>query len=129
LPDPLIIIGMKIYEEEDTLIKTATPPSDVQPEISIFLPVYNEEPNLLPLHEKLDQALTALGRSAEIIYVDDGSTDGSLRILHQLAERDSRVRVRGLGLAQKPARQTDHAQDSLDAGQPPNLLDRGRATA
>jgi glycosyltransferase involved in cell wall biosynthesis len=84
---------MKIYEEEeDALIKNA-PPSDVQPEISIFLPVYNEEPNLFPLHEKLDQALTALGRSAEIIYVDDGSTDGSLEILHQLAERDSRVRV------------------------------------
>jgi glycosyltransferase involved in cell wall biosynthesis len=84
---------MKIYDEEEALIKNATSPSDVQPEISIFLPVYNEEPNLRPLHEKLDQALTALGRSAEIIYVDDGSTDGSLRILHQLADSDRRVRV------------------------------------
>jgi glycosyltransferase involved in cell wall biosynthesis len=83
---------MKIYEEEEALIRDASA-SNVQPEISIFLPVYNEEPNLFPLHEKLDQALTALGRSAEIIYVDDGSTDGSLKILHQLAERDSRVRV------------------------------------
>jgi glycosyltransferase involved in cell wall biosynthesis len=84
---------MKIYEEEEAALIRNASASDVQPEISIFLPVYNEEPNLFPLHEKLEQALTALGRSAEIIYVDDGSTDGSLKILHQLAERDSRVRV------------------------------------
>jgi glycosyltransferase involved in cell wall biosynthesis len=63
------------------------------PEISIFLPVYNEEPNLRPLHAKLDQALKALGRSAEIVYVDDGSSDGSLKILHELAHLDPRVRV------------------------------------
>ncbi len=49
------------------------------PEVSVFLPVYNEEPNLLPLHAKLDEALKTLGRSAEIVYVDDGSTDGSLK--------------------------------------------------
>jgi len=30
------------------------------PEVSVFLPVYNEEPNLLPLHTKLDEALQAL---------------------------------------------------------------------
>src|SRR5688572_26526665 len=38
------------------------------PEISVFLPVFNEEPNLRPLHEKLDSSLAQLGRSAEIIY-------------------------------------------------------------
>ena len=54
----------------------------------MFLPVYNEEPNLLPLHAKLDEALNGLGRTAEIIYVDDGSTDGSLRVLREVAERD-----------------------------------------
>ena len=63
------------------------------PEVSIFLPVLNEEPNLRPLHEKLDRSLAQLGRSAEIIYVDDGSTDGSLSVLRELAARDSRVRV------------------------------------
>ncbi|SRR6266536_989720 len=63
------------------------------PEISVFLPVYNEEPNLLPLHAKMDEALKKLGRSAEIIYVDDGSNDGSLQVLRRLAELDKRVRV------------------------------------
>jgi dolichol-phosphate mannosyltransferase len=47
----------------------------------------------LPLHAKLDEALKALGRSAEIIYVDDGSSDGSLSVLRQIARLDDRVRV------------------------------------
>ncbi|HYG81317.1 MAG TPA: glycosyltransferase, partial [Pyrinomonadaceae bacterium] len=63
------------------------------PDISVFLPVYDEEPNLRLLHEKLDEALRKLGRTAEIIYVDDGSRDGSLNILRELAELDPRVRV------------------------------------
>jgi len=63
------------------------------PEVSIFLPVYNEEPNLVPLHAKLDEALKTLDRSAEIVYVDDGSTDGSLKILREIAAVDPRVRV------------------------------------
>ncbi len=64
-----------------------------KPEVSVFLPVYNEEPNLLPLHAKLDEALKALGRTAEIIYVDDGSSDGSLKVLREIARLDGRVRV------------------------------------
>lgn len=85
---------MKILDEPQTL-KHADParPTGEAPEVSIFLPVYNEEPNLLPLHAKLDEALKALDRSAEIVYVDDGSTDGSLKILREIAEIDPRVRV------------------------------------
>ena len=63
------------------------------PDISVFLPVFNEEPNLRPLHEKLKAALMQLGRTAEIIYVDDGSTDRSLEILREIAAGDPRVRV------------------------------------
>jgi glycosyltransferase involved in cell wall biosynthesis len=63
------------------------------PDISVFLPVFNEEPNLRPLHEKLNQALEQLGRTAEVIYVDDGSSDGSLNILREIAAKDPRVRV------------------------------------
>src|SRR5437764_12840715 len=62
-------------------------------DIFVFVPVFYEEPNLRLLHEKLDKALQKLGRTAEIIYVDDGSKDGSLAILRELAAGDSRVRV------------------------------------
>jgi glycosyltransferase involved in cell wall biosynthesis len=85
---------MKTYEEETLLSNEPNAASlGERPQVSVFLPVYNEEPNLVPLHAKLDQALKALGRTAEIIYVDDGSTDGSLKVLRELARLDSRVRV------------------------------------
>jgi len=86
---------MKILDEQEQEQLQEHRPQAVTdaPEISIFLPVYNEEPNLLPLHAKLDEALKALGRSAEIVYVDDGSTDGSLTILRDIAQLDPRVRV------------------------------------
>src|SRR5678815_5624739 len=85
---------MKVLDEQETLttpVRTAA--ADETPEISVFLPVYNEEPNLRPLHTKLDAALQSLGVPAEIVYVDDGSTDGSLNILREIAAMDARVRV------------------------------------
>lgn len=87
---------MKRYDEEETLVRDGVRGQDSQagaPDISVFLPVFNEEPNLRPLHAKLDDALRQLGRTAEIIYVDDGSTDGSLDVLRGLARIDPRVRV------------------------------------
>src|SRR5258708_27745678 len=87
----------KLYDEHDATLRDQALPSAARagdaPEISVFLPVLNEEPNLLPLHEKLDLALQTLGRTAEIIFVDDGSTDGSLKVLRKLAQLDKRVRV------------------------------------
>ncbi len=63
------------------------------PELSLFLPVLDEEENLRPMHEKIRSALDALGKTAEVIYVDDGSTDNSLGILRELATEDDRIRV------------------------------------
>ena len=63
------------------------------PELSLFLPVLNEEDNLRPMHAKIQEALAALGKTAEIIYVDDGSTDESLTTLKEIAAVDGRVRV------------------------------------
>jgi glycosyltransferase involved in cell wall biosynthesis len=45
------------------------------------------------MHAKIKAALDTLGKTAEVIYVDDGSSDGSLNILRQIAGEDGRVRV------------------------------------
>ncbi|MDQ3011166.1 MAG: glycosyltransferase family 2 protein [Acidobacteriota bacterium] len=65
----------------------------MNPKLSIFLPVYNEEGNLERLQTKITEAMTALGHSYEVIYVDDGSSDGSLELLKRFAAEDSRVKV------------------------------------
>jgi glycosyltransferase involved in cell wall biosynthesis len=49
--------------------------TDVAHELSLFLPVLDEEENLREMHDKISAALSTLGKSAEVIYVDDGSTD------------------------------------------------------
>ncbi len=84
--------GVAVIEEE-TLINAPVVEENNAPEISVFLPVFNEELNLRPLHGKLDEALAVLNMTAEIIYVDDGSTDASLGVLRELARLDNRVRV------------------------------------
>lgn len=67
--------------------------TEAPPELSLFLPVLDEEENLRPMHAKIRAALDALGKTAEVIYVDDGSTDKSLSILREIAAEDDRVRV------------------------------------
>src|SRR5213075_3440725 len=87
---------MTVYDQENEIMAARSRRAGddrPEPEISVFLPVFNEEPNLRPLHEKLNESLRQLGRTAEIIYVDDGSSDGSLNILREIAAHDSRVRV------------------------------------
>src|SRR5204862_1313475 len=108
-------------EEDDTLTdeRARRARDGLAPEISIFLPVFNEEPNLRPLHAMLDDALQKLGRSAEIIYVDDGSTDGSLNVLRELAQADQRVRV--------IARRRNYSQNPVAAAGIDEV--RGRAAA
>jgi glycosyltransferase involved in cell wall biosynthesis len=66
---------------------------DTKPEISLFLPVLDEEENLPLMHQKIAAALDALGKPAEVIFVDDGSTDNSLKVLREIAAGDERVRV------------------------------------
>jgi len=65
----------------------------MNPKLSLFLPVYNEEGNLERLQTKIAEAMAALGHSYEVIYVDDGSSDGSLELLKKFAASDSRVKV------------------------------------
>lgn len=62
-------------------------------DLSIVIPIYNEEANILPLYDKLTAALTALDRSYEVIAVDDGSRDASFEALRNIHERDPRWQV------------------------------------
>jgi glycosyltransferase involved in cell wall biosynthesis len=59
--------------------------------ISIVIPVLNEEQNLEELHKQLTETLSALGRSYEIVFVDDGSTDRTVDICLQLISKDSAI--------------------------------------
>lgn len=61
--------------------------------LSILIPVFNEEENILPLYERLTKALQKIGRAYEILFVDDGSSDGSLDILIDLSKKNPKVRV------------------------------------
>jgi undecaprenyl-phosphate 4-deoxy-4-formamido-L-arabinose transferase len=61
------------------------------PEISLVIPVYNEEEVLAALFARLYPALDALGRSYEIIFVDDGSRDHSVAMLREQFERRPEV--------------------------------------
>lgn len=56
-------------------------------EISIVIPVYNEEKNLPILAQKLDQVLSTFGRSYECVFVNDGSRDGSGQIINDLTQK------------------------------------------
>src|SRR5262249_61679340 len=62
----------------------------MNPKLSLFLPVYNEEESLPRLNEKIFQAMEGLGHSFEVIYVDDGSADRSLELLKEFAANDRR---------------------------------------
>jgi glycosyltransferase involved in cell wall biosynthesis len=62
-------------------------------DISIVIPVYNEEENIKPLIAELREVLSALGRSYEIIFVDDGSRDRSFEILQEAASQDPLIRI------------------------------------
>ena len=63
------------------------------PDLSVVIPLYNEEPNVAELHRELTATLGAWGRPYELLLVDDGSTDDTLRALRALQAGDPHVRV------------------------------------
>jgi glycosyltransferase involved in cell wall biosynthesis len=62
-------------------------------DISVVVPVLNEEDSLPILHQRLTEALVDSGYSYEIIIIDDGSTDRSFEIMRQLQAEDEHLRV------------------------------------
>ena len=62
-------------------------------ELSIVVPLFNESGTFDELHRRLTAVLLVLGLASEIVYVDDGSTDGTREALAAVGERDPHVRV------------------------------------
>ncbi len=102
------------------------------PTLSVVFPVYDEEGNLPVLYDRVLEAIRDTGMAYELVFVDNGSTDGSLLVIKGLAERDTRVRyvslsrnfghqgglVAGLSYAQGDAVITTDA----DLQHPPSLI-------
>jgi undecaprenyl-phosphate 4-deoxy-4-formamido-L-arabinose transferase len=63
----------------------------MNPDLSVVIPVFNEQDGLAQLFERLYPALDALGRSYEVVFVDDGSADGSVAALREQYQRRADV--------------------------------------
>jgi len=75
------------------------PPLNASPFLSVLVPAYDEAESLPHLHREIVLALEAFGRPWEIVYVDDGSRDGTDQAIAALSAADARVR--GLSLRRR----------------------------
>src|SRR6058998_1245866 len=66
------------------------------PQLSIVVPLFNEAATIHELHKRLTEVLLLIGLPSEIVYVDDGSYDGTADALTTIAQRDPQVRVTSL---------------------------------
>lgn len=106
-------------------------------ELSVVIPAFNEFENLEPLYEELKTVMEELDMVYEIIFVDDGSTDGSYDVLKSINARDRRVRViqfrRNFGQSAAFAAGFEHARGgtivTLDADGQNNPADIPRLLA
>lgn len=104
----------------------------IAPELSVVIPVFNEEANLSLLYSRLKHTLGALQASYEIVFVDDGSRDASLALLRELAASDPCVRAielaRNFGHQVAISAGLDHARGKgvivmdADLQDPPEVL-------
>lgn len=83
------------------------------PEISIIIPLYNEEDSIEPLHKAIVAGVACIDSPYEILYVDDGSRDATFAKAKAIAQRDHHVRVikfrRNHGQTPAMAAGIDHA--------------------
>jgi glycosyltransferase involved in cell wall biosynthesis len=87
---------------------------DVMPKYSIVVPFHNEEENVPRLYDKLTTVMESVGDTFELVFVDDGSSDGTFRILQDILAVDSRVTIvklrRNFGQTSALAAGFDNAQ-------------------
>lgn len=114
---PPIDVNARInWEKEERTYKEMTRQM-AKPELSVVIPVYNEEDNIELLYEKLLLALTACGRTWEVIFIDDGSSDSSFEELQKLVNLDHRAKVvkfvKNFGQTAALAAGIDHARGQV----------------
>ncbi len=103
-------------------------------ELSIVVPIFNEEGNLPELERRLRDALDAITTSWEVIFVNDGSTDGSLTLMQEIRSRDPRFKridfSRNFGHQTAVSAGIDHAQGRAvvvmdgDLQDPPEVIEQ-----
>ncbi len=64
-----------------------------EPELTVTIPLFNEEENIAILYSRVKTALEALGKTWELVLIDDGSSDGSATLLDRIAAEDAHVTV------------------------------------
>jgi glycosyltransferase involved in cell wall biosynthesis len=62
-------------------------------DLSVVVPVYNEDNNINPLYREITSALSSLAKTYEIIFVDDGSNDNTFQVLKEIREKDEQVKI------------------------------------
>lgn len=106
------------------------------PQLSIIIPVYNEAESLRELHQEIGEVIEANHYEAELIFIDDGSTDGSWQLMSELAAEDLSVRCirfrKNFGKAAALRAGAEHSQGELivtmdadlqdDPAEIPNLI-------
>lgn len=70
-----------------------SPPMSAQVDLSVVVPVFNEQESLPVLHAEIAEVMLQMGVTWEVIYVDDASTDDSLRVILDLRKQDPHVRA------------------------------------
>src|SRR5208283_2539252 len=107
-------------------------------DLSIIVPLFNEQESIVPLYNQLIAVLSRLSKSFEIIFINDGSADGSYAVLCRLAEADRSVKVinlrRNFGQTAAMSAGFDHARGGIvipmdadlqnDPADIPRLLDK-----
>jgi glycosyltransferase involved in cell wall biosynthesis len=78
---------------DPVLAGPAEPAAAATPDVTVVVPVLNEEATLQPLYDGVSATLAAAAIEAELIFIDDGSTDATFSILERLHAADPRVRV------------------------------------
>lgn len=100
--------------------------------ISVLVPVFNEQANLIPFHQRLSVVLDSLEYDSEIVFINDGSSDDSEAIILQLREKDPRIALinlsRNFGKEIAMCAGIDHADSDAtviidaDLQDPPELI-------